>query len=96
MKMKVSSLTKCPHCESRISLLKIRPQFRCPTCGGVINSNVAYVEIGTLILVAVVTILTPTERFSRLGEFAAYVAIAVVGIAIGYLFLRMKKASGSG
>ena len=86
---------KCPHCESGISLLKVRSKFRCPACGGTINSNVRRVEIATLILVAVVTVLTPMDRFSKLGEFAAYVAIAVIGVVIGTLFLRLAKGFAS-
>jgi DNA-directed RNA polymerase subunit RPC12/RpoP len=56
----------CPHCGRRISLLKIRTEFRCPTCGNSIRSNVRSVEIATLILIAVATVLTPMERFSKL------------------------------
>jgi DNA-directed RNA polymerase subunit RPC12/RpoP len=89
---------KCPNCGTRISLFKVRSEFRCPSCGGVINSNVRSVEIVTLISVGVVTVLAPTERFSKLGEFLAYVVIAVVGVAIGTLFLRLtvQRKSGTG
>ena len=82
---------RCPHCESKISLAKVRSEFRCLTCGGTLRSNVTLVEITALILVGVVTVLTPMERFSKLGEFIAYFAIAVGAVIIGRLFLRLAK-----
>jgi hypothetical protein len=33
------------------------------------------------------------ERFSKLGEFIAYATIAIAGVIIGSLFLRLRKAS---
>jgi hypothetical protein len=49
-----------------------------------------------LSLIAIATLITPTERFSKIGAFIAYVVIAVLGVALSVLFVQLREDRESG
>lgn len=43
-------MNRCPNCSEKISLLRIKKQFKCPNCNANLNSNVTFASLIPLII----------------------------------------------
>ncbi len=87
---------ECPNCNNELNYNELSDEFNCPHCGIELNSNRAKINVITIIisiflLPVVMNIPVVVLSFLGLHENSYGIAIGIIGIVYGLLFMLMRE-----
>ena len=83
-------MIKCPKCEIKISVAKVRGKFCCENCSAQLSSNINIVSIFAFICWALIGTVTASEICgSDLSPFTCFVSVDTLVGGIVFLLIIM-------